>query len=68
MTIEPEIPAFARVEIALTAPSDLPEIAGRLRGLADELEEAGRLHEGSTAMLVAYSKIKATSKQLRKGE
>jgi len=67
MIEELDIPAFARIEITLSGPSDLPGIAAELRRLADELDAVTTEATGPTAMLVAYHKIKATSKKLRIG-
>jgi len=61
------VPSFARIEITLSGRDGLPVIADELRRLATELEETGQANADPAAMIVAYHKIKATSKKLRNG-
>lgn len=60
-------PAFGRIEIDLSDRAILPVIAQELRHLAGVIEavhiDIG--HDDETALLLAYRKIRATSKKLR---
>lgn len=59
------VPEFARIEIALVNRDGLLTAALKLRELAADLEAIADASIGATALLVAYRKIRATSKKLR---